>query len=70
MVNGKTIAGVILLIVAIWMFVALDNSVTRFIGDGIVAILGIVLLVAGTKKGPKPPEQAPPAEPPTPPEQQ
>ena len=61
--NKKMVIGAILLLVGLWMFFTLDNTATRWIGGGIVIILGVAQLMVGYKGGekaeqPQPEQQA------------
>ena len=42
---GKIVAGVILVIVAIWAFISLTDPTAKYVGGAILAILGIALIV-------------------------
>ena len=47
--NGKVLIGLIVIVVAIWMLLSLDNATARYLGGIIVAIIGIFILAAGLK---------------------
>lgn len=47
---GKIVIGAILLLVAIYVFIAMTSVAARFVGGGILAILGLVLVITGLKK--------------------
>jgi putative Mn2+ efflux pump MntP len=51
--NGKLVIGAVLLLVGLWMFFTLDNMAARWIGGGIIIILGVAQLMAGYKGGEK-----------------
>jgi len=60
----KVVIGVVILAVAIWMFFGLADPTARYLGGGIVAIVGIVFLFLGLKKsgtGPAKPAKGKPA---------
>jgi len=44
---GKVVGGLILVVVAIWAFVTLANPTAKYLSGAILAILGLVLLIAG-----------------------
>ncbi|MFY1110991.1 MAG: hypothetical protein AB3K77_04820 [Methanosarcinaceae archaeon] len=48
--TGKVIVGAILLIIAIWVFLTMSDFTARFVGGGVLGILGLVLLIQGSKK--------------------
>ena len=52
MSSGKIILGIILILVAIWMFIWMptESLWLKYLGGAIVAIIGIVLLATGKKK--------------------
>jgi len=47
---GKVVIGIILIVIAIWMLMSLENTTARYLGGGIVIIVGIFLLVKGLKR--------------------
>lgn len=47
--NRKMVIGAILLLVGLWMVFTLDNTAARWIGGGIVIILGVAQLAVGYK---------------------
>jgi len=49
MKTRKLVVGAILLLIGLWMIFSLDNSAARWIGGGIVVILGVAKLVMGYK---------------------
>lgn len=52
MKTGKMVIGAIVLLVGFWMLFALGNGFVRYLGGGIVTILGVLMLVSGYKKDP------------------
>ena len=50
--TGKIMIGAIVLLVAVWLaFINPTNSLTaRFLGGGIVGIVGIFIIISGFKK--------------------
>lgn len=60
--TGKMVIGVVILLVGLWMLIFLNNTMARYLGGGIVTILGIAQMVMAYKKGvrtgqPMPPQQ-------------
>ena len=56
MKKGKIVVGAILILIAVWLaFISPTSSVgAKFLGGGIVAIIGISSIVSGSmKEGPK-----------------
>lgn len=47
--SGRVAAGAILLMVAIWVFVTMTDITARYLGGAILAILGLALLIKGSK---------------------
>jgi putative Mn2+ efflux pump MntP len=47
---GKMVIGAILLLVGIYVFIAMTSFAARFVGGGILVILGLVFVVTGLKK--------------------
>ena len=47
---GSILVGVIVLAVAIWMLVSLENPTARWLGGIVVAIVGIFIIMKGMKK--------------------
>ena len=43
----KIIVGLILIVIAVYLFIATESFAARFIGGGIVAILGLASVLAG-----------------------
>jgi len=59
---GKIVVGLILVALAVWVFVAVENSTAKYLGGIILAIVGLAVLMGGFKKnesGPKPPPTSP-----------
>jgi len=50
---GKIVFGAILLLVAVYLFIAMEGLAARLIGGGIVAILGIASIVKAFIEEPK-----------------
>lgn len=69
---GKIIIGLILIAVAVYAFVAIENTTVMYLVGVVAALLGLIVLVSGFKKkerGPKPPEQPQQPQSPEPPQQ-
>lgn len=47
---GKIVWGAILILIALYLIIFLTNPAARFIGGGIVAILGLASLITGLMK--------------------
>jgi len=47
--TGKVVTGAILLLIAIWIFLAMSDFTARFVGGGILGILGLGLLIQRLK---------------------
>jgi predicted tellurium resistance membrane protein TerC len=66
---GKIVVGLILIAVAIWMAAGMetDNAMVKYLGGGIVAIIGIALVAKALmkKKGAAPTKAPPTQTPPT-----
>jgi len=48
--TGKVVIGAILLVVAIWVFIAMPDPTARYLGGAILGILGLAALVTGVKE--------------------
>lgn len=48
--TGKVAGGAIMLILAIWVFMAMSDFTARFVGGSIIGILALVLLIEGFKE--------------------
>ena len=46
---GSIVAGVLLLAVAIWVLLTIDNVTARYLGGAVLGVLGIALLFAGLR---------------------
>jgi len=46
----KIVIGVILIVIAIYLFISIENFAVRFVGGGILAILGLAELITGLIK--------------------
>ncbi|MBU1131052.1 hypothetical protein KJ840_02885 [Patescibacteria group bacterium] len=56
MINGKVLFGIIVLIVGIWILFSMDNPTARYLGGGIVTVVGLAMLINGFLKKPQPPQ--------------
>jgi len=68
MVNNKVIFGTIILIVAIYLLIFMDSPAARFLGGGILAVIGLGSILNGFMQKEKPnvpktpPTETPPSE--------
>jgi len=46
----KLVIGVILIIIVIYLFISVENLAVKFVGGGILAILGLAELITGLIK--------------------
>jgi hypothetical protein len=44
---GSIVAGILLLAVAVWILVTMDNVTARYLGGAVLGVLGIALFFAG-----------------------
>lgn len=44
---AKIVVGAIVLLVGIWLIITLENTTSRYLGGGIVSIIGLGLLING-----------------------
>jgi len=64
MVNAKSVAGAILLIVALYILIFMDVPINRFVAGGIFAVIGLAAIASGFTGDKKtPPTQTPPTQP-------
>jgi len=47
---GKIVGGAVLLVVAVWVFIAMADPTARYVGGAILTILALALLIAGFRK--------------------
>ena len=47
---GKIVIGAILIVIAVYLFISIENLAVRFVGGGILAILGLAELTLGLIK--------------------
>ena len=50
MSTGKIIIGAILIVIAIYLFISIESFAGRFVGGGILAILGLAEIITGIIK--------------------
>ncbi|MBU0636279.1 hypothetical protein KKE06_04610 [Candidatus Micrarchaeota archaeon] len=48
--TGALVVGVVLLLIAAYLFFMTEDVNTKWYGSGILAILGVILLIGGCKK--------------------
>ena len=46
---GSIVAGVLLLAVAVWVLLTIDNVTARYLGGAVLGVLGIALLFTGLR---------------------
>ncbi|HSM19132.1 MAG TPA: hypothetical protein VK844_02020 [Hyphomicrobiales bacterium] len=48
---GSLAVGVLLLIVAVWVFTLLDDPPARYVGTGVLAVIGLAAIASAVTKG-------------------
>ncbi len=47
---GKILVGAIVLIIAVWLFLNVADPAAKYVGGGILALIGLLSLISGLKR--------------------
>ena len=48
--TGKIVAGIMLLVIAMWVFMTISDAAAKYIGGAILGIIGLATLARGIKR--------------------